>query len=31
MPKHGKRYRDNLAKVDRERHYPPAEAVSLIK
>ena len=31
MAKHGKRYRDNLAKVDRERHYPPAEAVSLIK
>ncbi len=31
MPKHGKRYRENLAKVDRERHYPVAEAVSLIK
>jgi len=31
MPKHGKRYRENLAKVDRERHYPAAEAVSLIK
>ncbi len=31
MPKHGKRYRDNLGKVDRERHYPPAEAVSIIK
>jgi large subunit ribosomal protein L1 len=31
MPKHGKRYRDNLDKVDRERHYPPAEAVSMIK
>ena len=31
MPKHGKRYRDNLDKVDRERHYPPAEAVSIIK
>lgn len=31
MAKHGKRYRDNLEKVDRERHYPPAEAVSLIK
>jgi large subunit ribosomal protein L1 len=31
MAKHGKRYRDNLEKVDRERHYPPAEAVSIIK
>jgi large subunit ribosomal protein L1 len=31
MPKHGKRYRDNLQKVDRERHYAPAEAVSIIK
>ena len=31
MPKHGKRYRENLAKVDRERHYPAAEAVALIK
>ena len=31
MPKHGKRYRDNLEKVDRERTYPPAEAVSIIK
>ena len=29
--KHGKRYRDNLEKVDRERTYPPAEAVSIIK
>ena len=31
MPKHGKRYRDALEQIDRERHYPPAEAVSLIK
>ena len=31
MAKHGKRYRDNLEKVDRERQYSPAEAVELIK
>ena len=31
MPKHGKRYRDNLEKVDREHQYPPAEAVKLVK
>jgi large subunit ribosomal protein L1 len=31
MPKHGKRYREQLAKVDREREYQPAEAVRLIK
>jgi large subunit ribosomal protein L1 len=31
MPKHGKRYVDNLAKVDREREYTPAEAIALIK
>ncbi len=31
MPKHGKRYRDSLEKVDRERHYPPTEAVTLLK
>jgi large subunit ribosomal protein L1 len=31
MPKHGKRYREQLAKVDREREYTPAEAVRLIK
>ena len=31
MPKHGKRYRSNLEKVDREHHYPPAEAVRIIK
>jgi large subunit ribosomal protein L1 len=31
MAKHGRRYRDLLAKVDREREYSPAEAVGLIK
>ena len=31
MPKHGKRYREQYAKVDRERAYAPAEAVRLIK
>ena len=31
MPKHGRRYRENYEKVDRERHYPPAEAVSILK
>jgi large subunit ribosomal protein L1 len=31
MAKHGKRYTDNLAKVDREREYSPTEAVALIK
>ena len=31
MPKHGKRYRDQYAKVDRERAYSPAEAIRLIK
>jgi large subunit ribosomal protein L1 len=31
MPKHGKRYREQLAKVDREREYQPAEAVRLLK
>jgi large subunit ribosomal protein L1 len=30
-PKHGKRYADNLAKVDREHEYAPSEAVALIK
>ena len=28
---HGRRHRDGLAKVDREREYDPAEAVSLVK
>jgi large subunit ribosomal protein L1 len=31
MPKHGKRYRANLEKVDREHAYQPAEAVQIIK
>jgi large subunit ribosomal protein L1 len=31
MPKHGKRYRANLEKVDRESTYAPAEAVRLVK
>jgi large subunit ribosomal protein L1 len=31
MPKHGKRYREQYAKVDRERAYSPAEAVQLLK
>jgi large subunit ribosomal protein L1 len=31
LPKHGKRYRGNLSKVDRERQYSPAEAVRIIK
>jgi large subunit ribosomal protein L1 len=31
MPKHGKRYRTNLEKVDREHTYPPSEAVHIIK
>src|SRR5689334_25283117 len=28
---HGKRYRKQLGKVQRERAYPPAEAIALIK
>jgi large subunit ribosomal protein L1 len=31
MPKHGKRYRANLEKVDREQVYQPREAVELLK
>jgi large subunit ribosomal protein L1 len=31
MPKHGKRYRANYEKVDRTRHYSPAEAMELLK
>jgi large subunit ribosomal protein L1 len=31
LPKHGKRYRANLEKVDREHAYAPAEAVRLVK
>jgi large subunit ribosomal protein L1 len=29
--KHGKRYREQYAKVDREHAYPPADAVRLVK
>ena len=31
MPKHGKRYREQYEKVDRDRQYDPAEAIALIK
>ena len=31
MPKHGKRYRANLEKVDREHAYDPVEAVRIVK
>jgi large subunit ribosomal protein L1 len=31
MPKRGKRYRTNLELVDRERSYPPADAIRIIK
>jgi large subunit ribosomal protein L1 len=31
MAKHGKRYVDGLAQIDREHHYTPREAVALIK
>ena len=31
MAQHGKTYREALAKVDREREYSPADAVSLVK
>jgi large subunit ribosomal protein L1 len=31
MPKHGKRYRSNLDKVDRESTYSPAQAVRMLK
>ena len=31
MAKHGKRYLENLGKVDRERRYAPSEAVEIIK
>jgi len=31
MPKHGKRYRANLEKVDRESTYSPAQAVRMLK
>lgn len=31
MPKHGKKYREALAKVDRGQRYDPTEAVKLVK
>ena len=31
MSKHGRRYGERLARVDREREYPPAEAVALVR
>ncbi|MEA2313998.1 MAG: large subunit ribosomal protein [Solirubrobacteraceae bacterium] len=31
MTRHGKRYSEQLAKVDREREYPPAEAIALLR
>jgi large subunit ribosomal protein L1 len=31
MSKHGKRYSEVLAQVDREREYEPAEAISLVR
>jgi large subunit ribosomal protein L1 len=31
VSKHGKRYVENLAKVDREREYEPAEAIALVR
>ncbi len=31
MSAHGRRYREGLEKVDREREYAPAEAVALVK
>ncbi|MBR3224384.1 MAG: 50S ribosomal protein L1 [Atopobiaceae bacterium] len=31
MPKHGKKYRDALAKVDREKFYSPIAAMNLVK
>jgi large subunit ribosomal protein L1 len=31
MPKHGKKYQEALAKVDRERFYSPQEALQLVK
>jgi large subunit ribosomal protein L1 len=31
MSRHGKRYAEQLAKVDREREYEPAEAVALVR
>jgi large subunit ribosomal protein L1 len=31
MSRHGKRHKENLTKVDREREYQPSEAIALVK
>ena len=31
MARHGKRYRELYSRIDRERQYPPAEAVGLVR
>ena len=31
MPKHGKRYRDALAQIDRSENYDPVGAIALLK
>lgn len=31
MAKHGKKYQEAAAKVDRQKYYPPSEAVQLVK
>src|SRR6478672_8733879 len=31
MSKHGRRYSEQLQKVDREREYEPAEAIALVR
>lgn len=31
MPKHGKKYREAIAKIDRDKFYPPEEALRLAK
>ncbi len=31
MARHGKRYRELYSRIDRERQYPPAEAIGLVK
>jgi large subunit ribosomal protein L1 len=31
MPKHGKKYRESLAKIDRQKKYSPVEALTLAK
>ena len=31
MPKHGKRYKDQLAKIDRSKLHTPMEGLQLVK